>query len=976
MHRKKAGDQVGRYVIEAPLGAGGMGEVYEARDEKLGRRVALKLVRPDSKHPSARRLLREAQAAAALDHPNAVIIYDVGEHQGEMFIAMELVRGKPLRAFVNDRSVPAARKLRWLADAARALGAAHRAGLVHRDVKPDNIVVRDDDTAKVLDFGIAQIERAEGAPAPTSTDPMTVTAEGALIGTPRYLSPEQLRGDPATSLSDQFAWAVTAYELLAGAPPWNAQTPVALLSQILTSDPPALTPRAAEVPAEVEHVITRALSKRPDDRFASIDDVADAIEPFAEVPASQLRGPVSRKTRPSEIESGKVARPTTGSSTVSARYLTDGRSRRSRFSLQNLAPLVGLFALLGVVVLGARARFQQASAAAARPEAPAPLAVTALACEPAEVRGSEASEAIARVLGPAACSRLAVEVGVDFGSASASHTAHVTASIEADRAAVTVAVGDRKAEGRGSTPIEATVAAVKALAPELTAPPKTKAQIEAWGAKDAASAHRIERAWVRLMLDFSPDDQAAGKELLESDPHSALTTYIAYNAEVGGLDAQPELRAKALSLIETLPPARQKVLRAVFGQFKASERGEPLKLVRQAYAEAPDDPFVTAIYVKMALYAPGASLDEALAILDRLQERSRSTSVWPMMHTLDRCSYANELERIRSTAERLWEVLPESKAWDKSIRHLVKTGRVEEARAALELSRKLGFKSPYVEMGRAEVELAAYDPKTARELAARLLGEPRPILWRTGAKVMIASYLLEGRVRDAQASRSRNIERLRASGNDKEALHLTQAQMVERRLLGEEPLPAGEVAWVEEILQKAEKDDAWIARIRAGLALGRLAKDPKAGRKAAEKALAEVESLAEKQAGGDLGLRDTMLVETVPLVRALRGDAEAIKRWAATDRAVFNARAHAALDAGLALEAAGRFAEAEGAYKLALDPDRITHQTLGVVAAHVKLAELLRARGRAAEAEPHERLIKRLWGGADPGVLEALRKLK
>jgi hypothetical protein len=105
---------------------------------------------------------------------------------------------------------------------------------------------------------------------------------------------------------------------------------------------------------------------------------------------------------------------------------------------------------------------------------------------------------------------------------------------------------------------------------------------------------------------FFPDDQAAGKELLESDPHSALTTYIAYNAEVGGLDAQPELRAKALSLIETLPPARQKVLRAVFGQFKASERGEPLKLVRQAYAEAPDDPFVTAIYVKMALYAPGA----------------------------------------------------------------------------------------------------------------------------------------------------------------------------------------------------------------------------------------------------------------------------------------------------------------------------------------------------------------------------------
>jgi tetratricopeptide (TPR) repeat protein len=193
---------------------------------------------------------------------------------------------------------------------------------------------------------------------------------------------------------------------------------------------------------------------------------------------------------------------------------------------------------------------------------------------------------------------------------------------------------------------------------------------------------------------------------------------------------------------------------------------------------------------------------------------------------------------------------------------------------------------------------------------------------------MIASYLLEGRVRDAQASRSRNIERLRASGNDKEALHLTQAQMVERRLLGEEPLPAGEVAWVEEILQKAEKDDAWIARVRAGLALGRLAKDPKAGRKAARRPWRRSSRWQRSRRGVISAFATRCSWRRCARAGAAR-DARRSRAGRPTDRAVFNARAHAALDAGLALEAAGRFAEAEGAYKLALDPDRITHQTLG-----------------------------------------------
>ncbi|MCC6554305.1 MAG: serine/threonine protein kinase, partial [Polyangiaceae bacterium] len=144
---RKSGDRVGRYVVEALIGSGAMGDVYEARDTRLGRRVALKLLRKGAEPSADQRLLREAQAAAAFEHPNAVVVYDAGEEGGEMFIAMELVRGRPLRALigagVEAAAAPLGRRLRWMVDAARALGAAHRAGLVHRDVKPDNLLVRD-----------------------------------------------------------------------------------------------------------------------------------------------------------------------------------------------------------------------------------------------------------------------------------------------------------------------------------------------------------------------------------------------------------------------------------------------------------------------------------------------------------------------------------------------------------------------------------------------------------------------------------------------------------------------------------------------------------------------------------------------------------------------------------------------------------------------------------------------------------------
>ncbi len=266
------GQRFDRYVIEESLGQGGMGHVYRAFDERLDRHVALKLVQlPDGAPNEAElhaRLLREARAAAKLDHPNAVVIYDVGEEDGTPFIAMELVAGRTLRELGTE--APLADRLRWLGDAGRALDHAHERGLVHRDVKPDNVMVRDDGRVKVLDFGIARRLAGPVDPAGPTASPAlpTLTKEGTLIGTTRFMSPEQIRGGDLDGRSDQFSWGVTAYELLSGRTPWKGDDALALAASVLTDEPPPLS----EAPAPVANVVMRCLAKDPADRFASMKD--------------------------------------------------------------------------------------------------------------------------------------------------------------------------------------------------------------------------------------------------------------------------------------------------------------------------------------------------------------------------------------------------------------------------------------------------------------------------------------------------------------------------------------------------------------------------------------------------------------------------------------------------------------------------------------------------------------------------------
>jgi eukaryotic-like serine/threonine-protein kinase len=296
----QAGQTFGRYTIEDLLGQGGMGQVYRAQDNRLHRRVALKVLlaqRGDEGQweEAKARMLREARIAAALEHPNAVSIYDLGAVDGVPFIAMEYVPGQNLCTYVGDANTPWELKLRWLIDAAGALAAAHDAGLVHRDVKPENVMVREDGRVKVLDFGIAR-RAAVGAGGADATGPQgavpTLTGHGVIVGTLRYMPPEQLAGKPLDGRADQFAWAVMSYELFAGEAPWPAQTDiVATVTAILTAPPPPLFDRATFLPEPVVSAIHRALSKAPEERFATMRDLVATLELYAAPPAAHSSVP-------------------------------------------------------------------------------------------------------------------------------------------------------------------------------------------------------------------------------------------------------------------------------------------------------------------------------------------------------------------------------------------------------------------------------------------------------------------------------------------------------------------------------------------------------------------------------------------------------------------------------------------------------------------------------------------------------------
>ena len=281
-----AGAVVGHYRIDRELGRGAMGRVYLATDTRLGRAVALKALAPHlTGDPSHReRLRREAQAAAALTHSGICTVYALEEIDGQLFIASELVDGHTLRDEMNrglQRSADAiAATARELAD---ALASAHSKGVVHRDLKPENIMRNADGRLKILDFGLARIERRADAPAMAGA-----TAPGALVGTPAYMSPEQLNGEPADARSDVFALGVVIYEYACGSHPFAAATPLAVAARVLESEPMPIASRSGQVSPTVGAVVDRCLRKTPADRFQSAGALVEALRAGVASPSATV----------------------------------------------------------------------------------------------------------------------------------------------------------------------------------------------------------------------------------------------------------------------------------------------------------------------------------------------------------------------------------------------------------------------------------------------------------------------------------------------------------------------------------------------------------------------------------------------------------------------------------------------------------------------------------------------------------------
>jgi Tol biopolymer transport system component len=284
-----AGFKLGPYEILAPIGAGGMGEVYRARDERLKRDVAVKVL-PVSYSQDADRLRRfeqEAQSAGGLNHPNITAVYDLGSHDGAPYIVTELLEGETLRARMSGGAIAVRKATDYAIQIAKGLAAAHEKGIVHRDLKPENLFLTNDGRVKILDFGLAKLTQQEGQSGPQTSLP-TATEPGVVMGTLGYMSPEQVKGKPADQRSDIFSFGAILYEMLSGARAFHRDSAAETMSAILREEPPDLSATNKSVQPGLERIVRHCLEKNPEERFYSTRDVAFDLEALSGLSGSAV----------------------------------------------------------------------------------------------------------------------------------------------------------------------------------------------------------------------------------------------------------------------------------------------------------------------------------------------------------------------------------------------------------------------------------------------------------------------------------------------------------------------------------------------------------------------------------------------------------------------------------------------------------------------------------------------------------------
>ena len=325
----EAGSRLGPYEIVALLGAGGMGEVYRARDPRLGREVAVKVLpRAWAGDPERQqRFEAEARAAGAINHPNIVTLHDVGVANGSPYLVTEILEGESLRAVIGRGPSTPGRAAEIVIQTAQGLAAAHAKGIVHRDLKPENLQVLPEGRVKILDFGIAKLTRTEANPLAETTPVFaSMTATGTIMGTVSYMAPEQLRDLPVDHRADLFALGAIFHEMLTGKQPFPGDTAADRVSAILMTEPPPLPPKIERIMPGVGATITKLLAKRPEGRFDSAKDLAFTLELLASRAASGDASPTAGgdapansviRFRPLTFREGNV---------MCARFAADGQT--------------------------------------------------------------------------------------------------------------------------------------------------------------------------------------------------------------------------------------------------------------------------------------------------------------------------------------------------------------------------------------------------------------------------------------------------------------------------------------------------------------------------------------------------------------------------------------------------------------------------------------------------------------------------
>src|SRR5687768_11859524 len=330
--RAIVGRQIGHYQVLSRIGRGGMGEVFLAQDTRLGRKVALKLLRRDftGNEERLRRFRQEAQAASALNHPNILTIHEIGQEGSLHFIATEYVEGKTLREALSGTRMSLGQVLDIAAQVASALAAAHQAGIIHRDIKPENIMVRTDGYVKVLDFGLAKLSDPKTAHSAAPTLVKVETEPGVVMGTFSYMSPEQARGLDVDARTDIWSLGVMIYEMAAGRQPFEGETASDVMSLILQKEPLPIAHSWPEIPSELERIVRKALRKDKEERYQTIKDLLSDLRTLRK--ELELEAEMERSASPMTVSplTNSQSAAATAQYPSSAEYIVEGLKQHKR----------------------------------------------------------------------------------------------------------------------------------------------------------------------------------------------------------------------------------------------------------------------------------------------------------------------------------------------------------------------------------------------------------------------------------------------------------------------------------------------------------------------------------------------------------------------------------------------------------------------------------------------------------------------